>query len=83
MDDVFTDLDTSTIKPRHAVVHVAEFLVWWHFDGRRLYGRGRHDEDEELINLAGDAVVAAGGWRAARRLIRSSDSKGVSVESHA
>ena len=66
----FTDLDTSTIDPDHAVVHVAEFLVWWHFDGQRFYGRTKDCGCEELWMLASDAVTAVGGWRNARRILR-------------
>lgn len=67
----FTDLDTSTVDPERAVIHVVEFLVWWHQAGRRFYGWGMREEDEGLCSLAEDAVESVGGLANALRVIRS------------
>lgn len=66
----FTDLDTSTVGPDEAATLVVEFLVWWHQAGREYYRRG---EDDGIKAFASDAVSVIGGWRPARRLLRSLD----------
>ena len=68
-----TDLDTSTVDPARAAVHVTEFLVWWHQAGRHYYGWGAREEDEGLCSFAVEAVEAVGGWRAAGRILRASE----------
>ncbi len=71
MTRYFTDLETSTVDPESAAIHVVEFLVWWHQAGRHFYGWGMRDEDEGLCSLAEDAVDVVGGWANARRVLRS------------
>lgn len=65
---MFTDLDTSTVDPERAVIHVTEFLVWWMQAGRHFY---ECLDDDGLKTFAEDAVIAVGGWKAARRILRS------------
>jgi hypothetical protein len=67
---MFTDLDTSTVRPDRAAIFAVEFLVWWHQVGRECYGRG---EDDGVKAFAREAVLAVGGWRPARRLLRDLD----------
>lgn len=66
---VFCDLDVSTIDRARAAVFVAEFIVWWHQAGC-VYYKGT---DDGLESFARDAVSSAGGWRAAREIIRSAE----------
>jgi hypothetical protein len=68
---MFTDLDTSTVDPERATIFAVEFLVWWFQSGSAFYGNGRADQDEGLRLFAEDAVIVVGGWRAARRVLRS------------
>ncbi len=68
MKDPFTDLDTSTVNPRRAAVHVVEFFVWWEQAGRNYY---QFLDDDGLKSFAQDAVHALGGWREARRILRA------------
>lgn len=63
----FCELDRATIDHHRAAIFVAEFIVWW-FQAGRVFYRGNDDGLEEF---ARDAVDSAGGWRAARRIIRS------------
>jgi hypothetical protein len=67
---MFIDLDTSTVHPDRAAIFALEFLVWWHQAGRQYYGSG---EDDGIKAFARDAVLAVGGWRQARRLLRELD----------
>jgi hypothetical protein len=67
---MFTDLDTSTVLPDRAAIFAVEFLVWWHQAGRLYYGQG---EDDGIKAFAKEAVLAVGGWRQARRLVRDLD----------
>jgi hypothetical protein len=64
-----TDLDTSTVDPARAAVHVVEFFVWWMQAGHHFY----HDNDDGLKSFANEAVKAIGGWQAARRVLRGMD----------
>jgi len=65
---MWTDLDTSTVRPDRAAIHVVEFLVWWLQVGRRSYHRG---VDDTIRLFAEEAVRAVGGWRQARRIVRA------------
>src|SRR5207244_10428458 len=66
--ELFTELDTSTVDPRRAAIHVVEFFVWWEQAGRVYY---TYTDDDGLKLFAHDAVKALGGWRAARRILRA------------
>lgn len=66
----FSDLDTSTVQPDRAAIFAAEFFVWWEQAGRVYY---TYTDDDGLKSFAHDAVKVLGGWRAARRLLRSID----------
>jgi hypothetical protein len=66
----WTDLDTSTVDPELAAIHVVEFFVWWIQAGRHFYGDGG---DEGLQEFARESVRALGGWRQARRVLREMD----------
>jgi hypothetical protein len=63
------DLDTSTVVPELAALHVLEFFVWW-IQCQHFYA-----DDEGLRMFAADAVTALGGWRAARRLLRAMETR--------
>lgn len=67
---MFTDLDTSTVDPERAAIHVVEFFVWWEQAGRVFYANG---QDDGIKEFARDAVQAIGGWKAARRILRGID----------
>ncbi len=69
MTPPFTDLDTSSVDPDRAAIFAVEFFVWWEEAGRTFY---RHDDDG-LKAFAHDAVQVLGGWRHARRVLRSLD----------
>ena len=61
---------SSTVRADHAAIFAVEFLVWWHQAGRLYYGQG---EDDGIKAFAKEAVLAVGGWRQARRLLRNTD----------
>jgi hypothetical protein len=67
----FSELDRRDVDPERAAIFVAEFVVWWHEAGREFYHWNAAEQDEGLIEFAHDAVKAIGGWRAARRTLRS------------
>lgn len=71
------ELDRRTANPDRAVILAAELLVWWRQAGKQYYGRNSVSEDEGLRMFIEDAVAALGGWRAARRTLRSSKGEGI------
>lgn len=66
----FTDLDVPSVHADRAAIFAAEFFVWWMDAGRTYYAFAG---DSGLKVFAQDAVLVLGGWRAARRLLRSKD----------
>ena len=68
---LFCDLDTSAVDAERAAIFVAEFLVWWHQAGS-LYYRG-HDGGLEIF--AHESVKAVGGLGAAKRILRTVDTR--------
>lgn len=67
-DFVFADLDVPSVVPDRAAAFAAEFFVWWMQAGRTYYAF--HD-DSGLKTFARESVRVLGGWRSARRLLRS------------
>lgn len=67
------DLDTSTVDPERAAIHVVEYFVWWEQAGRWFYRGPGRGSDEGLESFARDAVEALGGWKNARRVLREID----------
>jgi hypothetical protein len=68
---LFSELDRSSIDAHRAAIFVAEFFVWWEQAGRHYYGTAVSGADEGLQIFARESVEALGGWRAARRTLRS------------
>jgi hypothetical protein len=68
---VVCDLANDTTDRERAAVFVAEFLIWWHEAGRMFYSPRCRQRDDGLTLFAQDAVRVLGGWRAARRLLRT------------
>lgn len=73
MPGPFCELDRATAQPERAVIFAAEFVVWWRQAGRFFYGPGGRERDDGLRSFATEAVTVLGGWRAARRTIRSAE----------
>ena len=68
---LFCELDRSAVDHDRAAIFAAEFLVWWEQAGRVYYSRRAGQSDEGLRGFADEAVRILGGWKAARRTIKS------------
>ena len=68
---MFCELERSHVNTEGAAILVAEFLVWWEHAGRFYYDRNRAQHDEGLRLFAVECVTVLGGWRKARRTLRS------------
>lgn len=68
----FTELDYRGADRERAAILAAELVVWWMQAGRAFYGYQSAQQDEGLRLFIEDAVTVLGGWKAARRTLRSS-----------
>lgn len=71
MAKLFCELDTSAVDAERAAIFVVEFLVWWYQAGH-VYYRG---SDDGLETFARESVKAVGGLGAARRILRSLETR--------